>query len=154
VNDVGLDITIVTSTGNLIYGQMKAFSSFTPPNVYFSGDPAVVSEVQADKGVAAAVTTFADLLKSIGARPDQGHALSYDAAMLIINAYRKLGFDATPEQLRAELASTQNYPGIFGRFDFKTAPQRGLTRDTIIVVRWDPVKDTWTSVSKPGGAPL
>jgi branched-chain amino acid transport system substrate-binding protein len=151
--DVGLDIPIVTSTGNLIYAQMKAYSAFTPQNVLFPGDPAVAPGSQTDRDVARAVRTFAELLKTINAQPDQGHALPYDAAMLIVAAFGKLGLDATPEQLRLQLASTRNYPGIFGRYDFRVAPQRGLTRDTIVVVRWDPARDGWTAVSKPGGAP-
>jgi branched-chain amino acid transport system substrate-binding protein len=151
--DSGLDVPIVTSTGNLIYGQMKAYAAFTPPNVLFPGDPAVAPDSQTDRGVSRAVQTYTSLLKTVNAQPDQGHALGYDAAMLIVAAFAKLGFDATPEQLRAQLAGTRNYPGIFGRYDFVAAPQRGLTRDTVVIVRWDAARDGWTAVSKPGGAP-
>ena len=31
---------------------------------------------------------------------------------------------------------------------------RGLTKDTIIVARWDPQKDRWIALSRPGGYPL
>jgi branched-chain amino acid transport system substrate-binding protein len=151
--DLGLDLPIVTSTGNLIYTQMKSYAAFTPPQVLFPGDPAVAPDSQTNRGVSRAVATYTNLLKTVGARPDQGHALAYDAALLIVGAIRKLGFDATPEQLRAELASTRNWDGIFGRYDFRAAPQRGLTRDTVVMVRWDPGKDSWTAVSKPGGLP-
>jgi branched-chain amino acid transport system substrate-binding protein len=151
--DLGLDVPIVTSTGNLIYTQMKSYAAFTPPGVLFPGDPAVAPDSQTNRGVSRSVATFTNLMKTIGAKPDQGHALAYDAALLIVGAFRKLGFDATPEQLRAELAGTRNWDGIFGPYNFRTAPQRGLTRDTVVMVRWDAAKDTWTAVSKPGGAP-
>lgn len=153
VTDAGLNIPIVTSTGNLNYAQMKAYAAFTPPGVLFPGDPAVAPASQSNRGVRRAVERFTEELKTVNERPDQGLALAYDVAHLVVAAFRKLGFDATPEQLRAELASTRNYDGIFGRYDFGVAPQRGLTRDTVVMLRWDPTKDTWTAVSKPGGAP-
>jgi hypothetical protein len=100
-----------------------------------------------------AATTFGALAKAKNLHPDQGLALTYDLAQLLVEAYRKLGFDATPEQYRAYLASERNWPGIAGRYDFQKAPQRGLTRDQVVMVRWDPAKDAWTAVSKPGGEP-
>lgn len=152
--DAGLELPIVTSTGNLIYGQMKAYAAFTQPGVLFPGDPAVAPEQAQDRGVRAAVTAFANLLKTKDIRPDQGHAIPYDATLLVIDALRKHGLDANPETLRAELAGTTGFSGIFGKYDFKATPQRGITRDTVVMVRWDAAKDSWTAVSAAGGKPL
>jgi branched-chain amino acid transport system substrate-binding protein len=151
--DIGLNMPILTSTGNLTQAQMKAYASFMPPDVLYPAEPAVAPESSPNRGVRRAVATFTELLGKHGLQPDQGHALSYDVALLLVDAYRKVGFDATAEQLRTYLANVQGWDGIFGRYDFKRAPQRGLTRDIVVLVKWDPAKQTWVAVSKAGGAP-
>jgi branched-chain amino acid transport system substrate-binding protein len=119
----------------------------------FPGDPAVATDAQSNRGVRNAVATFTELLKSANAHPDQGHALGYDAALLVVQALRKLGTDATAAQLRDEIAGTRSWDGIFGHYDFSKMPQRGIGRETIVMVRWDGAKDAWIAVSKPGGQP-
>jgi hypothetical protein len=43
---------------------------------------------------------------------------------------------------------------VFGPYDFRTVPQRGIGVNSVIMVRWSPDKGTWTGVSKAGGEPL
>jgi branched-chain amino acid transport system substrate-binding protein len=70
----------------------------------------------------------------------------------MLAALKKRGADATSLQVRDALAATQNYPGILGRYDFVKSPQRGLDNSWVIVERWDPIKDGFVAMSKPGGA--
>jgi hypothetical protein len=44
--------------------------------------------------------------------------------------------------------------GVFGQYNFHAEPQRGIGVDSVIMVRWNPEKDTWVGVSKAGGEPL
>ena len=46
-------------------------------------------------------------------------ALSWDPGMLVISAYRKLGVEAKPEQIRAYLAGVKGWAGINGVYDFE-----------------------------------
>jgi ABC-type branched-subunit amino acid transport system substrate-binding protein len=73
--------------------------------------------------------------------------------MIVIDALRKLGPAATPAQLRSYLEDLHGYVGITGTYDFRDGSQRGLTVDSTIIMRWDPVKSDFVSVSKPGGQP-
>jgi hypothetical protein len=44
------------------------------------------------------------------------------------------------------------FPGVYGIYDFRDGSQRGLAPSNGIVVKWDPARDYWVSVSKFGGA--
>jgi hypothetical protein len=39
-----------------------------------------------------------------------------------------------------------------GKYNFRDAPQRGLTMSSLIMERWVPENDGWVPVSKPGGS--
>jgi hypothetical protein len=71
-----------------------------------------------------------------------------------MTALRKVGMNATPEQLRSYIAGMRGWAGIDGRYDFVAEPQRGLDRNTVIMVRWDSKAGTFRGASKPGGQPI
>jgi len=154
MQDAGLDIPMTTSTGNLLYKQLEGYSSFIPDNVLFPAAPGDALGVLPRGGVHDAVGAYLNAMKAAGFRPDQGNTLSWDAAQLVLDAYKKYGFDMTPAQLRDYLASVKGFTGINGEYDFSAVPQRGLGPKWVIMVRWDKTKDDWVAVSAPGGMPL
>jgi hypothetical protein len=79
--------------------------------------------------------------------------LSWDGASIVVDALRALGPDATSEQLRSWVASQQSYPGISGIYNFSN-DMHGLGIDDVLIVRWEPQKQTWVPASKFGGAVL
>jgi hypothetical protein len=82
-------------------------------------------------------------------------AYTWDPARIIISGLRKLGPNATPEQLRDYIASLHSFAGVSGAYDFSVGDQHGLTQDAQIVVRYDPTAPGGTKVvSQQGGAPL
>ncbi|HEY2555403.1 MAG TPA: hypothetical protein VGI15_09130, partial [Candidatus Cybelea sp.] len=95
---------------------------------------------------------FQDAFKAAGLRPDEGYISLWDASLLIVEAYRKLGTNATAAQIRSYIAGQRNWAGIDGTYDFVTVPQRGVGAGSVVIVRWDRSKDNWIGVSKLGGA--
>jgi len=71
-----------------------------------------------------------------------------------VDAYRKLGINATSAQLREYISGIKSYPGINGSYDFDAVPQRGLSVQNAIVTRWDASKGAWETMSQPTGIPL
>ena len=61
---------------------------------------------------------------------------------------------ATPAQLRDYMVNLRGYTGVYGPFDFKASPGRGVGIDGVIVQRWDPVAGAFVAMSGPGGLPL
>lgn len=154
MQEAGLDILIVTTPGNITYEQMKQYAAFLPKGLIFPGPLFLATDQLSDRATKDAIKTFLSDLGALGVKPDQAHNSTYDAATLIIRALRKLGPTATAAQVRDYLATTKGWRGINGEYDFRGIPQRGLAKDAIIMVRWDPTKGTWVPISKPGGIPL
>lgn len=152
MQNVGLDIPLVTSPGNMSYAQMESYKSFMPKELLFAGPPALVPAQITDPGVRKAVAAFTAAFKAAGGqRPDLLAAVAWDPMGLLTEILAKRGLAATSEQLRADVASTRDWPGALGRYDFVTTPQRGISENWVIMERWDPARDAWVAVSKPGG---
>jgi branched-chain amino acid transport system substrate-binding protein len=154
IAELGIDVPVLSTNGNITYGQMKQYKEFLPKELWFPGAAFLDPSRLADKGVAAAVKTFDDGIIAQGGKPDWGNNDCYDGARLFVEALRKFGPSATPVQVRDYVSSVQNWPGINGRYDFVKEPQRGLGDDSVVMVRWNAAGQSWTALSKPGGAPL
>jgi branched-chain amino acid transport system substrate-binding protein len=81
-------------------------------------------------------------------------SLAWDPALILTTALRKVGTNATPEQLRAYLANMRGVAGVNGTYDFRRVPQRGLDDRAVVIIRWNEANSTWVPASKVGGAPL
>jgi len=155
LRDAGMDVAVLTTGGNLSYTQMETYKESIPSNLIFSGVPVLVPDAIRDPALRRTVNQFIDLFKAEGIRPDIGHAVAWDGPTVVIAALKKLGLNATAPQIRDYInAQTAFAGGANGTMNFKAAPQRGLTKENIIVVRWDPAKDRFVAVSSPGGLPL
>jgi len=150
----GIDLPILTSSSNLTYAQMSAYTSFMPKDVYFPGSPGFApNELPAGplkQTVARATAAFT----AAGLKPDEGHFLAWDATLLVIDALKKYGPGATAAQIRDYIDSTRGWYGVFGEHDYRAVPQRGVGIGSVIMLRWDAGKGTWVGTSKPGGIPL
>jgi branched-chain amino acid transport system substrate-binding protein len=148
--DVGVELPIITTGANLTYAQMEAYKSVMPAkDFYLMGIPAVDGSTVRDRNVARAITEYQTAMRAAGLYPDGGTAFTWDTARLIVEAYRRAGPDATPSQLRDAINATTSY-GIYGRYDFKAAPQRGIQPYWLMVDRWDPTASRFVAVTKPG----
>jgi branched-chain amino acid transport system substrate-binding protein len=152
----GLDIPVATTDANMTNAQMQQYASFMPSEALFMSTewPEHTAELKLDPGVDAAQKVMFDAYKASGTAPDIAVAHAWDPGMLVVSAYRNLGLDAKPEQVRAYLAGVKDWAGIDGIYDFEKTPQRGLDVTDSVVTRWQPDKKTWVIVSKPGGEPL
>lgn len=154
IQDVGLDVPVVSTNGNITYPQMRQYKAFLPKDLWFPGAAFLDPSRLADRDVIAAVKAFNDGINAQGGKPDWGNNNCYDGARLFVDALRKLGPNATSTQVRDYVATVQNWPGINGRYNFVKEPQRGLGDDSIVMDRWNPASESWTALSKPAGEPL
>lgn len=154
VSDSALNVPIFTSAANLTYAQMKTYTGFLPNQLLFPGFPYLAPESITNGAVKKSVSTFLNAFASSGVKPDNGQAIAWDPTWIVIDTLRKLGPDASAEQIRASIASLRGWSGIIGTYDFPKVPQRGIDIDNVVIVRWDAGKGTWVGVSKPGGLPL
>jgi branched-chain amino acid transport system substrate-binding protein len=154
IQDVALNIPVVTSNANSTHVQMKQYAAFLPKELYFPNPEIAAVDGVSDAPTKAAQKVFFDAMAAIGVKPDVTQSTPWDPGLQVIQALRTLGTGATAAQMHDYLANLQSFTGVNGRYDFKAYPQRGLGESGVIMVRWDPVKSDWFSVSKPGGVPI
>ena len=153
LKDAAYELPVLTSSANGTYSQMGQFAAILPAELYFSGIPSQEPDQITDPVTKKAISAYLDTFKGMGIKPDL-QVSGYDPALLVVDALRKLGLNATPAQLRDYIMNLRGWVGANGTYDFPASPQRGLNEDSASIVRWDPAKGTWESASKPGGAPL
>ena len=83
--------------------------------------------------------------------PDMVSIAAWDPSLLVVSALRKLGSGATAPQLRDYLDNLRGWVGVNGPYDFRAMPQRGLSENSLLIVRWDPARNAAVAVSKFGG---
>ncbi len=150
--ETGLDMPILTNSGNINLTQMAQYTGFLPKEVYFTGMRYLEHATAAPGPVRDAQHQFIAAMNAVGVpQPDFSHVFAWDATMIVIDALRHLGTNATAVQIRNYIASLHGYAGINGIMDFRDGQQRGLTESAALVVRWSAVKRDFVPASKPGG---
>jgi branched-chain amino acid transport system substrate-binding protein len=152
----GLDLPVGTTNGNMTLAQMTQYADFLPKQLFIPSSewPRHDTSLALDPAVEKAQAGFFAAYDAAGATPDVAAGLAWDPALLIVEAIRAVGPDATAVQLRDHLAKLQGFAGINGVYDFVKIPQRGLDEKDAVVTRWNPTPKVWEVVSKPTGIPL
>lgn len=156
VLQVGLEIPVATTPGNQQFQQLAQYKAFLPkelliPCAFYPPHQGVTT---LDPQIEKVQEEMYDLLSAAKLKPDNATATAWDPALIVIGALRKLGPDATAEQIRDYIDNLTDFPGINGFYNFKKVPQRGIDLGSAIVVRYNPAEESWQWVSGPGGAPL
>jgi len=84
-------------------------------------------------------------------RPDVAYILAWDPALLVVDAFRHAGPNATADQLRDYLERLHGFAGINGLYDFRDNLNRGIGENNAMMTKWDPQRGTFVAVSKAGG---
>ena len=150
-----LDVPMATTDGNMTYEQMKSYASFLPKQLYIPAGQYVIRDpslVPAD--VSKEQAQFYRIFDAAGVKPDEPSELAWQPAMIVVHALQRLSPDASAEQIRDFIAHLKDSSSIDGTLDFQKVPQRGLDVSNAVMTLWNPQKQIWEVVSKPGGAPL
>ncbi len=151
----GLDVPTATTDGNMTYAQMKNYHDFLPKQLYIASALwAGYGYEKLDPALEKPIKAFYDEYAAIGQKPDLPASIGWNGGLIVVQGLRKAGTKATAVQLRDAIASLKGVPSVDGMLDFSASPQRGLSLTDVVVTRWDPAKNTWVAVSKPGGEPL
>ncbi len=156
VIQAGLDIPLVPTSGNQTFAQMEQWADFLPkkmlmPSALF---PEHDGLYKLDPAVEKAQHDMYAVLQERGLKADNMEATLWDAGLIVVGALRKLGPNASAEQIRSYIATLTDFAGIDGVYDFKENPERGLGPESSIVTRYDAQSKAWVWLTKPGGAPL
>lgn len=149
IAQAGLTIPVATTDGNMTYAQMEQYAGFLPKELLIPAPQWPAADTLPAGPVKDALKTYDDALKAAGVRADIGPSLAWDPGLIVIEMLKKIGPQATAEQLRSAIAGLQGFAGVNGTYDFKKTPQRGLTAEQALVTRWDATKKTWVPLTGP-----
>ena len=156
LSDAGIDVPIITAGVNFNPVLLDRFKTYLPKAEMVVGVASFFNPNR-DRGdvLKGPIDEFYQALGAAGIKPTAANAYTWDPARIIISGLRKLGANATPDQLRDYIANLHGFAGVSGVYDFRIGDQHGLTQDAQIVVRYDPNAPGATKVvSQQGGAPL
>lgn len=151
LHDTGVDIPVACGNGNMIYEQLAQYATFLPKQLIFPGRRALVLDPDAPRNVHAVEAAYFAAFKAAGVRPNIASTLAWDPSSLIIDALKKLGTDVTAQQLNDYIQHVNGWVGVNGVYNFTDGSQRGIGIDGVVIDRWDPAKDDFVAISKPGG---
>lgn len=152
ITEAGIDTPIAAGNGNIIYSQIKQYTSFVPKELMFAGGQFFRNPDQIRGPLKAAIATYNKALQ--GTRSDLGQSLGYDPGMIVVDALRALPANVNAKQFRDYLLALHGYDGIWGTYDFHTGDNRGLAVGNVVLVKYDAAKELFVPISKPGGAKL
>lgn len=150
----GIDTPVLTNSGNVNGPEMEQYAAILPKQLYFSAMVGLVADVARPLPIRRALTQFYEALKAQGVAPDDGYVTAWDPTMIVVDALRHVGPDATAAEIHSYIERLHGFAGINGIYDFRDGSQRGLSIDAVVVVRWDPSNKQWLAVSRPGGLKL
>jgi branched-chain amino acid transport system substrate-binding protein len=154
IADAGLELPVFSTSANATVAQMTAYASFLPKEMYFASTAGSSPETLPPGPVARAVADYERALSSHGVQPDTGTNQAWDAAFIIVSAFRKLGTNASATAVRAYIDGLRGFAGTNGVYDFRAYPQHGVGANWSGIQRWDAAKGHFVGASKPGGVPL
>jgi branched-chain amino acid transport system substrate-binding protein len=152
--DSGLDIPVASTAANMVAEQLAGYAGVLPKELLFGGQSLLNANRKKGDPLKDAVDEFTTAFATAGIKPTIVDGLAWDPAKIVVSALRKLGPNATAEQLHAYLENLHDFAGAGGIYDLRTGDQHGLNQSAVLLVRWDPAKANYVLVSQQGGAPL
>jgi branched-chain amino acid transport system substrate-binding protein len=155
LKDAGIEnVPVITSFGNLLHSQLEHYAGFVPNNMYLTAPRFVTYDVSSNGPVRDAQRVFFTSLRARGIEPDAAHSLAWDPTLVVIDALRHLGTSTSATALRDYLETYHGFAGTIGIFDYRGGNQRGVGLSSVVVVKWDPRTNNWSTASATGGTAL
>jgi branched-chain amino acid transport system substrate-binding protein len=154
LNDAGLHLPVIGSSANLHPEQLKEYASFLPSELYFNGLVYYARDILKRGPLLNATNDFFAAYKAAGLVPTPDSGQGWDPPLIVVSALRKLGTNATADQIRDYILNLHDFAGVNGIYDFRDGDPHGLGSNAVIFVKWHAATNDFTNVTKLGGAPL
>jgi branched-chain amino acid transport system substrate-binding protein len=135
--DSGLDIPTTASAGDMSHTQMEQYRAFAPKELLFMATHGVAPDPSITSGpLRDAQTAYFKNLEAGKVLPSYLTSLAWDPALIVVDALRKLGSNATSNQMHSYISALHGWSGINGTYDFRGS-QRGIGQNAVVTYRWD-----------------
>jgi branched-chain amino acid transport system substrate-binding protein len=149
IHDAGLEMPVYGSGGNFTYAQMASYAEFLPKELILNGSRGITPDPIRTGSVKKAQDVYFAAMKSAGIKSEFASTIPWDPMMIMVDAVKHLGTDATSEQIYTYLQWLKGWTGIEGTYDFTAHDQRGLGVAAVALYRWDAEHNEFVSVYPP-----
>jgi branched-chain amino acid transport system substrate-binding protein len=135
VSQLGLDIPVATTDGNLTYAFLGRVADYVPPTLLIPATQDFWWQQSERPPPARALeeSYHRDFEARFGSRPDFGPGVAYDAVHVLADALAHHDGDRTT--LKETLERRTGVVGVVGTYDFSPDDHRGLGIDDVAMVR-------------------
>jgi branched-chain amino acid transport system substrate-binding protein len=156
LSDVGVEVPVYTSAANFSPVLLDRLKSFLPKELTCSGASFFNRDRPASDPQKKPIDDFYASLAMDGiTQPTVSHAFAWDPALIVVNALRSLGTNATASQIHDAIEKLRKFPGVGGIYDFSSGNNHGAGESGLLVLKNDPAQPGKVIiVSKQGGVPL
>jgi branched-chain amino acid transport system substrate-binding protein len=152
INEAGLTVPVLSSNGNMVFEQLAQYAPFMPEQMYFPGTTALVPGTIGPGPIRVKQAAFYKAFAAAGnPRPDNPSNTAWDPAMLVVDAYRHAGTDASAQTIRDFIHNQHGWTGINGVYDFSDPEQRGIGSSALVIYRYDAKAVKFAAETRPGG---
>jgi branched-chain amino acid transport system substrate-binding protein len=149
LSDVGLNVPVITSQGNLSFAFIEQYKAVLRRELLFvSGPLPSEGEPVPDGPFKSAQHAYLAAFRNTSVKADFSEAVAWDAGTIIVAALRKLGPHVTAEQVRSYVTALHDFPGVQGMYDFRNGDGHGAP--DLSMLQWDPGKNAWFIASGVG----
>ncbi len=146
IHDSGIDVPIYGSGANFSATQLQQYASFLPKELILIGSRGVKHDPTATGKIRAAQEQYLAALAKANTRSEYSTSLPWDPMMVMLEVLRRVGFDATSEQVHTALENLKDFTGIEGVYDFTNRDQRGLGISSAALFRYEPATTEFVQV--------
>lgn len=140
LSDAGVNVPIVTSAVNMNETQLEGYAGFMPSELVFNAARAYARDQVRSGPLRAAIDEYYNGYRAQGLTPSPESPLSWDPAKIVVSALRKLGTDATGDQIADYINDLHDFAGASGIYDFRNGDHHGLTDADLVWVKWRPAQ--------------
>lgn len=151
VTDAGLDIPVACSNGDMVSAQLDSYKTFAPKELIFPGVLASVQDAVGPGPVRDAQAVYFKAFKEAGVKPEFTNTLGWDPTMIVVDAIKHLGPNASPQKYREYINALHGFAGINGIYDFRGGDGHGIGQNAVIMMAWDGVAKDFKQISKRNG---
>jgi branched-chain amino acid transport system substrate-binding protein len=146
LSNAGLDVPVLANPFNADGDLLRRNASILPKTLMVPGLP--YQAKRPSRALRDAGTEYNRALSDVGiVSASVIMAYAWDPMKITVAALRALPANATPTQLHDYLETVHDFPGLFGRYDFRTGDQYGQNGADLPLVKWDAARGDWTPLT-------
>ena len=150
LHDAGYDIPVLTSPGNMTYTQMASYASFMPNELLFPGYRALTRDSVGPGPIRDVQAKYFAAFAAQGLKPTLPDMVAWEPGLVVVDTLRHIGPNGTGAAAAAYINGLHKFAGLNGIYDFRDGSQRGIGMNAVVIDRWDPHRNDFVAVSKPG----